>query len=102
MKKIIFGIFVLLTSSLIFSQSVDGGPLNIPVDGIVDGIYIQEHIPTKRLVPYEFVREADVMFQKRVWRYIDLREKINHPMYFPMDKVDENTGWVRNTNRWSL
>ena len=103
MKNLILVIILSFSFKMLtFAQSVDGGPLNIPVDGIVDGIYIQEHIPTKRLVPYEFVREADVMFQKRVWRYIDLREKINHPMYFPMDKVDENSGWVRNTNRWSL
>lgn len=103
MKKIVFCLLSLVLSFGISAQSVDGGPLNIPVDGIVDGIYIQEHIPTKRLVPYEFVREADVMFQKRVWRYIDLREKINHPLYFPMDEISDGpAGWVRNTNRWSL
>jgi len=102
MKKYILVLLTITSSFLLNAQSVDGGPLNIPVDGIVDGIYIQEHIPTKRLVPYEFVREADVMFQKRVWRYIDLREKINHPLYFPMDEISDAAGWVRNTNRWSL
>jgi hypothetical protein len=55
MKKLIFNILMSLSISSYFAQGVDGGPLNIPVDGIVDGIYIQEHIPTKRLVPYEFV-----------------------------------------------
>lgn len=34
-------------------------------------------------VPYPSVREADVMWKKRVWREIDLREKINHVLYFP-------------------
>ena len=37
-------------------------------------VYIQEHIPTKRVVQYTHLREADVMWGKRVWRTIDLRE----------------------------
>jgi len=34
-------------------------------------------------VPYPNVREADVMWSKKVWRTIDLREKINLPFYYP-------------------
>ena len=30
-----------------------------------------------------YVREADVMWSKRVWRVIDLREKLNLPIYYP-------------------
>jgi len=30
-----------------------------------------------------FVREADVMWSKRVWRTLDMREKMNHPYYYP-------------------
>jgi len=37
----------------------------------------------KKIVPYVFVREADAMWAKRVWRTIDLREKINFPYYYP-------------------
>jgi gliding motility associated protien GldN len=32
-----------------------------------------------------YVREADVMWSKRVWRVIDLREKMNLPMYYPVE-----------------
>jgi len=34
-------------------------------------------------VPYQYVREANVMWQKRIWRIIDMHEKINEPFYFP-------------------
>ena len=43
----------------------------------------QEHVPTKRVIGYTHLREADVLWSKRVWRTIDLREKQNHPLYFP-------------------
>jgi gliding motility associated protien GldN len=102
MKKLILSSICTLSIFIGNTQEINGGPVNIPADGVVDGIYIQEHIPTKRLVPYEFVRESDVMFQKRVWRTIDLREKINHPMYFPLDDFSGGGEWVRNTSRWSL
>jgi gliding motility associated protien GldN len=68
---------------------------------------VKEHIPTKKVVPYEFVREADVAWSKRVWRAIDLREKFNHPLYYPLDDIREGDGndewiWKKNTTRWSL
>lgn len=55
---------------------------------ILDGIYIKEHTPTRRVIPYTHVREADVMWSTRVWRLLDLREKINHPLYYPLDPIN--------------
>jgi gliding motility associated protien GldN len=83
-------------------EELNGGPVNVPTDGIVDGVYIAEHIPTKRLIPYEYVREADVIWSKRVWQYIDLREKINHNLYYPFDEITLEGRWIRNATRWSL
>lgn len=34
-------------------------------------------------IQYPYLREADVMWAKRVWQELDLREKINHPLYYP-------------------
>lgn len=54
---------------------------------VLDKPWIKENTPTRRVVPYTHVREADVMWHKRIWREIDLREKINHPLYFPTTPI---------------
>jgi gliding motility associated protien GldN len=56
---------------------------------VLDGAYIKEHTKTKRVVPYTHIREADVMWARRVWRTIDLREKLNHPLYFPTEAIND-------------
>ena len=90
-------------SSLVVSTNIlaQYGPINAS-DGIVNGVYITENIPTKKMIPYEFVREADVIWSKRVWQTIDLREKMNHSLYFPLDNYDSRSNWVKNSSRWSL
>ncbi len=37
----------------------------------------------KRLLPYDHVREADIFWEKRIWRVIDIREKMNLPFAYP-------------------
>lgn len=39
---------------------------------------------TRKKYTYTPIREADAMWAKRVWRVIDLREKMNQPLYFPL------------------
>jgi gliding motility associated protien GldN len=56
---------------------------------ILDKPWVKENTPTRRVVPYTHVREADVMWHRRVWRTIDLREKINHPLYFPIQNIED-------------
>ncbi|MGB1031611.1 MAG: hypothetical protein ACPGWM_03305, partial [Flavobacteriales bacterium] len=57
------------------------------VQSVLDGAYVKEHNPTKRVVPYPHLRQADVMYAERMWQIIDLREKINHPLYFPLEEI---------------
>ena len=61
---------------------------------VLDGAFIKETAPTRRVIPYTHVREADVMYYKRVWREIDIREKMNHPLYYPTSPINE-IGYVR-------
>lgn len=39
----------------------------------------------KRPIPYTHLREADVAWEKRIWREIDLREKQNLFLYYPVE-----------------
>ena len=50
-------------------------------------VYDKEHIPKKDPLPYPYIREADVMYEKTVWRMINLREKMNHPLYYPTQPI---------------
>lgn len=49
-----------------------------------EDIYKRENIiPEKKPVPYSYIREADVMWAKDVWRIIDLRQRMNYPLRYP-------------------
>jgi len=69
------------------------GPIPAFENGVLDGVYVQEHIPTKRAIAYQHLREADALWTKRIWRIIDLREKINFSLYYPIQPMSD---------RWSL
>lgn len=71
-----FIFFIHLTS--LMGQENTLGPSKYP-----DLPYVKENTPNKEVTSYPSLREADVMWSKRVWRVIDLREKINHPLYYP-------------------
>ena len=51
----------------------------------LDGIYKRELLGTREVIPYDNIREADVFWEKRIWRNIDFREKINLPFTWPVD-----------------
>lgn len=47
------------------------------------GDIYEKSIESNIAIPYSFLREADVMWSKKLWRLIDLREKMNLPLYYP-------------------
>ena len=49
----------------------------------MDGVYDKIHVKNRKPVPYAPLREADAFWTKRIWRVIDMREKINLPFYYP-------------------
>ena len=55
----------------------------------LDGAYVKTTTKEKEVIPYEFIREADVFWQKRIWRIIDVREKMNLPFSYPQQPLIE-------------
>lgn len=54
---------------------------------VLDGVYVKEHVPVRKPIPYTFLREADVMWSKKIQRVVELKEKINHPLYYPTKPI---------------
>lgn len=60
-----------------------------------DGIYERETIKQRIPIPYPHLREADMMWTKRIWRTLDLRERMNHPLYFPTSRMHDRSSLVQ-------
>jgi len=68
-RLILLGLLGLFISSAGFSQSF--------------GDIYEKSIIDNAAIPYPFLREADVIWSKRITRLIDLREKMNLALYYP-------------------
>ncbi len=117
MKKLLILIFSISIIGNIYSQTPKSilmpGPQNFG-SGIIDGVVMKEAVITKAKVPYQYVREADYVWSKRVYSRIDSREKINHNLFLPHDfisseynimdlmKNQDDPNWERNSERYSL
>lgn len=79
MKKIIaVGLFLgfgLMAALYTTAQILDSPPR--------DAAYDKTHTLENTPLPYAPVREADIMWEKRIWRVIDMKEKINQVFYYP-------------------
>lgn len=67
------------------AQQVNMGG-NVPLH---QSFYTKEHTKDRKPIPYPFVRQSDVMWSRKIERNIPLREKMNHPMYFPTTELGD-------------
>ena len=86
MKRVAF-IFIVLaivgvTSQRSFAQD------------ILTEVYTREHVPNKDPVPYTWVREADVLWAKDIYRIIDLTQLQNLPLYYPTEPIGDRFSLV--------
>jgi gliding motility associated protien GldN len=51
-----------------------------------DQTYTKELNAQRRVKEWPYLREADVLWKKRVWEQIDLKQKINYPLFYPLDE----------------
>jgi len=68
------------------SKKVARAPLK-PFDRPLDGYYKKTDILNAKAIPYANIREADVVFAKRIWREIDVREKMNVYLVSPKARL---------------
>ena len=52
---------------------------DLPLDDIVEKRLVDDRM----VLPYPNIREADVFWEKRIWRVIDIREKMNLSFAYP-------------------
>jgi gliding motility associated protien GldN len=50
---------------------------------VLDGPYHKHVEKEKKIIPYEHIREADASWRLRIWRVIDVREKMNLAFKYP-------------------
>lgn len=72
-------ILSILFFGLIISHA-SGQSTATPLNNAWQKIRVTNRVP----IPLPAVQESDVMFTKRVWRHINLKEKTNYPLYFPI------------------
>ena len=77
MKKLVF----LLVTTTICWVGVNAQDVLTTED--MNSVYKKEKHHNKKVQQYAPLREADVMWSRKIWREIDLRQKINHPFYYP-------------------
>lgn len=76
MKKVLVFIVAVIISGLAFSQG------EYP-----DSPYDKPHIVDKKPIILQTIRYSDVMWSKKIERTLPLREKLNHPLYFPNNET---------------
>ncbi len=86
MKKTI--LIVLFFIGISLSSFAQGGAvlLGLPYEEI--------HASNDEPMPYQFLREADVMWSVTIWRRIELTEKMNHMLYLPTSKIGDRMSLI--------
>ena len=86
-KLFIFLCFI-LTSTLAVGQTNDKDNItesSEPIEGLfLDDIVERTLVEENKILQYEPIREADISWEKRIWRVIDCREKMNLVFKYPV------------------
>ena len=68
------------------TKKVAAGPAK-PFEAPLDGYFKKANILSAKVTPYANLRESDAAFVKRIWREIDIREKMNAYLASPKQRL---------------
>ncbi len=100
MKRISHIILVLIV--LLVSNNIKAQVSIFHPGDYKDGIYDKENAVNRRFIPYTHLREADVAWEKRTWRRIDMREKVNQVLYYPTEIVVSRISFLQLMTKYIL
>lgn len=85
-KKGLFSIILLVT--IVFNLT------GLKAQEVLEGVYVKQHVADRKPVPYQYLREADVMWSKTIWRVLQLKEKMNFPLYYPEEPIGDRMSLI--------
>ncbi len=97
MKNLGLTLIIILVSTLSFGQVFDSSGTEEGRDSTkgtgvmdairkpVDAVYEKKDTRNSKPMALVSIREADVLYSNLTWSVIDLREKMNHPLYYPTE-----------------
>lgn len=86
-NKIVLGLILALAGSM-FTPAFAQRQKKEETNKYLDHAYEKKNVKERRVIPYPPLREADVVYSKKVWRVIDTREKKNRPMAWPKNPLN--------------
>ncbi|MGZ3883188.1 MAG: type IX secretion system ring subunit PorN/GldN, partial [Bacteroidia bacterium] len=99
MKK---AIHILILSVICAAFNLNAQPGVFQPGDYKDGIYDKENANNRRFIPYTHLREGDVVWEKRVWRELDMREKQNHQLYYPVQLTNGRISLMQLLSKYIL
>lgn len=97
MKKILISLTLAMMAVLIMPANAQS--ILDAEEGSLGHYYQRGHIAKgKKAVPYEYVRESDIVWETCIWRTIDFKEKFNQFFYFPTDPTENTQDRVNLAN----
>jgi gliding motility associated protien GldN len=93
MRTYSFLTVVFLSVALSFSGTALAQPQTQTNEPKVE-VYEKIHIPKKKPIPYPYTRESNVIWEKTLWRMVDLREKMNLPLYYPIKPIGDRMSLI--------
>lgn len=96
MKAIKLAILLVLFTSLSFAQviesetgseSVPAAPKSTakPIRAPIDRPWVEQNLADNKPVTLQYINRDYLKDATMIWRVLDLREKMNHPLYFPTE-----------------